>query len=139
WAGGGGGGAGGPGCPRNHGAGGGRAVSPAAVAGRFLGSQHIGKLVEVAVRRWQRQRHRYGRTSASVCCAIISSSLVGITQTDAALPGAEICGPFLAFACSSNLMPSHARFLQSAARTRGECSPMPAVNTNASRPPSTAA
>jgi hypothetical protein len=56
--------------------------------------------------------------------------LVGITQTEAALSGAEIFGPSAAFACSSSLTPSYARFRQRAARTRAECSPMPAVNTN---------
>jgi hypothetical protein len=45
--------------------------------------------------------------------------------------GSGICGPPAAFDYSFSMTPSRARFLQSAARTRGEFSPMPAVNTNA--------
>ena len=73
-----------------------------------------------------------------MCCAIISSSLVGMTQTDTLLSVAEIRGPPDAFADLSSFTPSHARLSQSAARTSGEFSPIPAVNTKASSPPSTA-
>ena len=43
-------------------------------------------------------RYARPRTSASVCCAIISSSLVGMTHTDTRLSGAEMRGPLLALA-----------------------------------------
>lgn len=48
-------------------------------------------------------------------------------------------GPPAAFARWSSFTPSHAILLHSAARTGTECSPMPAVKTKASTPPSTAA
>ena len=66
--------------------------------------------------------------SDSVCCAIISSSLVGMTQTETGLSEVEIRGPPTTFAGSSSLTPSQASLAHSAARTRTECSPMPACS-----------
>lgn len=44
--------------------------------------------------------------SASVCCAITSSSSVGMTQTDTSLLRVEMGGPPVASACSSGFTPS---------------------------------
>ena len=70
-----------------------------------------------------------------MCWAIISSSLVGMTQTDTPLSEAEMRGPPDVFAYLSSFTPSHASLAHNAARTGAECSPMPAVNAKASSPP----
>src|SRR5262249_26554660 len=75
----------------------------------------------------------------AVCRAIISSSLVGITQTETLLCGLEIRGPLTTLAASSSSIPSHADASLIRLRISAEFSPMPAVNTSASTPPRTAA
>ena len=78
-------------------------------------------------------------SSRPVCRAIISSSLVGITQADTLLVGREIRGPLRALASASSSRPSQAEDSQIRRRISAEFSPMPAVNTNPSMPPKTAA
>ncbi len=70
---------------------------------------------------------------ASVCWAIISCSLVGMTQTDTLLSGVKMRGPLEAFAAASSLTPSHAILAHSAARSGAEFSPMPAFNLRGAR------
>src|SRR6185436_4686504 len=87
---------------------------------------------------------RYARVSTRpstlpVCRAITSSSFVGITHADTAPPVREIRVCFLLFASVSSSMPSHADPSQMRLRTSAEFSPIPAVNTSPSIPPSTAA
>src|SRR5262249_25357840 len=74
-----------------------------------------------------------------VCRAIISSSLVGITQAETLLQGVDIRGPLPVFASASISMPSHAEASPIRRRISGEFSPMPAVKTSPSMPPRTAA
>jgi hypothetical protein len=54
-----------------------------------------------------------GRTSANVCCAIISSSSVGMTHTETRLSAVEMRGPLESFACPSSFTPSHASLAHS--------------------------
>src|SRR4029450_11899329 len=87
-------------------------------------------------------RGRYVRTPArpsndAVCRAIISSSFVGITHADTRLSGREMRGPPDAFASGSSSMPIHADASQIRRRISADFSPMPAVKTSASTPPST--
>ena len=70
----------------------------------------------------------------SVWRAIISSSSVGMTHAVARLPAALMHGPPRWLAPSSKLTPSHAASRQMRARIGAACSPIPAVNTMASRP-----
>src|SRR5262245_7424434 len=74
----------------------------------------------------------------AVCRAIINSSLVGITHTETLLVLVEIRGPLLSFDLLSSSIPNQADASQIRLRTSAEFSPMPAVNTSASSPPSTA-
>ena len=71
--------------------------------------------------------------------AIISSSLVGITHADTRLAAVLMRGPPRALAAASSSTPSHAASRQTRSRIAALFSPMPAVNTIASRPPSAAA
>lgn len=68
--------------------------------------------------------------------AITCSSSVGITSTARRLAGLLMTVRFSAFAAGSRSMPSHIRRVQISALIAGWCSPIPAVNTNASSPPS---
>jgi hypothetical protein len=74
-----------------------------------------------------------------VCRAMMSSSFVGMTQAETRLAGREMRGPRARFASSSRSMPSHADAAQIRFRISAEFSPMPAVKTSPSTPPSTAA
>src|SRR5215475_4887102 len=76
-------------------------------------------------------------STEAVCRAIISSSLVGIVQTEILLFAVEIRGAFLEFASASNSTPNQAEALQMRWRISGEFSPIPAVNTSPSNPPRT--
>lgn len=67
--------------------------------------------------------------------AITCSSSVGITRTVRRLAGLLMTGRLPAFASGSRSMPSHISRVQISALIAGWCSPMPAVNTNVSRPP----
>ena len=67
-----------------------------------------------------------------MCRAIISSSFVGITQTETALCVVEIFASRFELASSSTSMPSHADALQMRCRISAEFSPIPAVKTNPS-------
>ena len=71
--------------------------------------------------------------------AIINSSLVGITHALTLLDGVEIRVRLPAFASRSRSIPSHADDSQMRRRISAEFSPIPAVNTNPSNPPKTAA
>ena len=71
--------------------------------------------------------------------AIMSSSLVGMTQADTLLCGFERRGRPAVFAWESSSIPSQAEASLIRRRISGEFSPMPAVNTSASMPPNTAA
>jgi hypothetical protein len=87
-----------------------------------------------------RQARTYAsRSSRPVCRAIMSSSLVGIIQADTLLVADEMQVACASLAARSNCNPSQADASQILRRTSAECSPMPAVNTMASNPPSTAA
>jgi hypothetical protein len=78
------------------------------------------------------------RRSPRVWRAIISSSLVGMTYAATRLLLALIRGPPLALAAASRVRPNHPAFWITRSRMSTACSPMPAVNTSASRPPSAA-
>ena len=71
--------------------------------------------------------------------AIISSSFVGITHAETRLAGFEMRGPLAAFACSSISIPSQPQAAPIRLRISAEFSPIPAVKTSASIPPSAAA
>ena len=58
-----------------------------------------------------------------VCCAIISSSLVGMTHAVTRLPAALMRGPPFSFAARSSSTPSHAASRQIAFPDRRRCSP----------------
>ena len=79
-------------------------------------------------------------TSARVWRAIISSSSVGTTRSATRLVGRRdaACAP-ASLAAGSSSAPSQASRSAMRARIAGEFSPMPAVKTKASRPPSAAA
>lgn len=73
-----------------------------------------------------------------VCRAIMRSSSMGITHTSGDVPFEEM-SPFpFWFPFSSSVMPSRAAFVQTRLRISDEFSPIPAVNTSASNPPSVA-
>ena len=80
-----------------------------------------------------------GATACNVWRAIISSSLVGITQTATGLAAVLMRGPPERLAAASSSMPSQAASRQTRSRISGACSPMPAVNTSASMPCAAAA
>src|SRR4029077_21232661 len=88
--------------------------------------------------REQSQIH-FHPSNEPVCWAIINSSLVGMTQAETLLPAFEIRGPLAAFAFSSRSTPSQAQASLTRWRISAEFSPIPAVNTSASIPQSTAA
>ena len=77
--------------------------------------------------------------SSAVSCAIISSSLVGMTQTVTLESAAEMIAssPRVLFFSGSSLMPRYSRPSQMEARIVAEFSPPPAVKTRQSRPPRT--
>ena len=103
-------------------------------------ARHVAPLGSVKTLRTVRStRAAASPSSAPVWRAIISSSLVGITQAETRLPAREIRGAVRAFASRSSSMPSQADASQIRSRISAEFSPMPAVNTSASIPPSTAA
>ena len=79
--------------------------------------------------------------SAAVSCAIMSSSLVGMTQTVTLESGVEITtsSPRSLFFSGSSLTPRYSRPSQIDARMEPEFSPTPAVKTMQSTPPSAAA
>ena len=78
---------------------------------------------------------------ASVSRAIISSSLVGMTQTVTLESSAEMMAslPRVLFFSGSSLTPRNSRPSQMRARMEAEFSPTPAVNTRQSSPPRAAA
>ena len=71
--------------------------------------------------------------------AIMSSSLVGMTQADTRLPVREMRGPLPPLAAGSIPTPSQAQASPMRRRISGEFSPMPAVKTRPSIPPRAAA
>jgi hypothetical protein len=71
--------------------------------------------------------------------AIINSSFVGITQTETLLVAAEMRCSLRVLASLSRIIPSHLEDSQMRRRISAEFSPIPAVNTNPSTPPSAAA
>ena len=73
------------------------------------------------------------------CRAMVSSSSVRTTHAETRLRSVVMRGPPAAFACGSSSTPSQAAPRQTRSRIAGAFSPMPAVNTMASRPPSAAA
>jgi hypothetical protein len=85
------------------------------------------------------ERSQTNPSNCPVCRAIISSSLVGITQAETLLPGREMRGPLRVLASASSSRPSQAEEAQILRRISGEFYPMPAVNTSPSMPPNTAA
>src|SRR3954447_7994677 len=78
-------------------------------------------------------------SSVAVYRAIMSSSLVGITHTETGLADAEIHGPLWPLASASRRTPNHSEDWQIRCLISGEFSPIPAVKTMPSTPPSTAA
>ena len=76
---------------------------------------------------------------ARVWRAMISSSSVGTTRRATRLAGVEMRRLPAALAAGSSSAPSQARRSAMRARIAGAFSPMPAVNTKASRPPRAAA
>jgi hypothetical protein len=85
------------------------------------------------------RRPSQAASSASVWRAIMSSSSVRTTWRLMRLSRPAIDVSPAALACGSSTAPSHASFSTMRARMPGEFSPIPAVNTKASRPPSAAA
>ena len=79
--------------------------------------------------------------SAAVSCAIMSSSLVGMTQTVTLESDVEITtsSPRSLFFSGSSLTPRYSRPSQMDARMEPEFSPTPAVKTMQSTPPRAAA
>ena len=63
--------------------------------------------------------------SASVCCAIINSSSVGMTQTETPLSALEMRDPPDVFAGSSSFTPKEPSLPHNAARSGAEFSPPP--------------
>ena len=79
-------------------------------------------------------------SSAPVCRAIISSSLVGTTQAETRLPAVGDPGSVrLRWRPDPASRPATRTPRRSVDGSRRECSPIPAVKTSASTPPSTAA
>ena len=74
----------------------------------------------------------------AVCRAIIRSSSVGITRTTTRLASLEMIGACAALRAGSTSRPRYPRPSQMRARIAAACSPMPAVKTSVSRPPSAA-
>ena len=78
-------------------------------------------------------------SSRRVWRAIINSSFVRTTQAETLLSRELIRGPPASFAAASNSSPSHPAVAQARRRIKALFSPMPAVKTSASIPPSAAA
>ena len=78
-------------------------------------------------------------STSRVWRAIISSSLVGMTQAAVRLAAVLMRGPPRALAVGVELDAEPGRARQTRARIGAACSPMPAVKTMASSPPRAAA
>src|SRR3954468_18805798 len=78
----------------------------------------------------------YIASMPTVWRAIISSSFVGIAHAETRLDRVPTRDSPPSFAVASSSTPSHAASRQTRSRTAALFSPMPAVNTIASRPPS---
>lgn len=77
-------------------------------------------------------------SSDHVWRAMMSSSFVGTTHAETLLCAVDIRDSPLSFAAESKSTPSHEQASQIRRRIYDEFSPIPAVNTSASMPPSTA-